>query len=52
MLIIRVIPAARARLAGRGVIAPDAFADLVVLDQDYRVRQTYVAGVEALEPRP
>ena len=26
------IPAARARLAGRGVIAPDAFADLVVLD--------------------
>lgn len=26
------IPAARARLAGRGVVAPGAFADLVVLD--------------------
>ena len=39
-------------LRDAGQIAEGRRADLVVLDQDYRVRQTYVAGVEALEPRP
>ena len=34
-----------------GMIAEGRRADLVVLDQHHRVRQTYLAGVEALEPR-
>jgi N-acetylglucosamine-6-phosphate deacetylase len=33
-----------------GVIAEGRRADLVVLDRRYRVRQTYLAGVPALEP--
>jgi N-acetylglucosamine-6-phosphate deacetylase len=31
-------------LVGHGVLAPDAVADLVVLDQNFTVVQTYVAG--------
>ncbi len=39
------VPAAALGLAGRkGVIAPGADADLVVLDSEYRVRLTLVAG--------
>ena len=31
-------------LVGHGVLAPDAVADLVVLDANFCVVQTYVAG--------
>jgi N-acetylglucosamine-6-phosphate deacetylase len=37
-------PARELGLVGHGVIAPDAVADLVVLDSDLSVVQTYVAG--------
>jgi N-acetylglucosamine-6-phosphate deacetylase len=37
-------PARELGLVGHGVIAPDAVADLTVLDADLRVVQTYVAG--------
>jgi N-acetylglucosamine-6-phosphate deacetylase len=37
-------PARELGLVGHGVIAPDAFADLTVLDAELRVVQTYVAG--------
>jgi N-acetylglucosamine-6-phosphate deacetylase len=37
-------PAAELRLDGRGVIAPGAWADLVVLDRQLAVKQTYVSG--------
>jgi N-acetylglucosamine-6-phosphate deacetylase len=32
-----------------GAIAPGYAADLVVLDRDLRVAQTYIGGVPALE---
>jgi N-acetylglucosamine-6-phosphate deacetylase len=37
-------PARELGLVGHGVIALDAVADLVVLDQQLTVVQTYVAG--------
>ncbi len=37
-------PAAELGLDGAGEIAPGALADLVVLDQNLAVRQTYIAG--------
>lgn len=44
-------PAAELGLAQTGSIAAGDAADLTVLDADLRVRQTYVAGEPALEPR-
>ena len=40
-------PARQLGLAGRGVIAAGATADLVVLDRSYRVVRTLIDGVEA-----
>ena len=37
-------PARELGLVGHGVLAPDAIADLVVLDSQLTVVQTYVAG--------
>jgi N-acetylglucosamine-6-phosphate deacetylase len=37
-------PARELGLVGHGVLAPDAAADLVVLDQNFMVVQTYVGG--------
>jgi len=37
-------PARELGLHGHGVIAPGAIADIVVLDQDFRVLHTYVGG--------
>ena len=37
-------PARELGLHGLGVIAPGAIADVVVLDEDLRVVQTYIAG--------
>jgi N-acetylglucosamine-6-phosphate deacetylase len=37
-------PARELGLVGHGVLALDAIADLVVLDSNFRVVQTYVAG--------
>ena len=42
-------PARALNLQGFGVIAPGAVADLVVLDRDLRVVQTWVAGNLAWE---
>ncbi len=39
-------PAAAMGLTGRGTIAPGASADLVVLDRSFRVRSTFVDGIE------
>ncbi|HEY0876498.1 MAG TPA: N-acetylglucosamine-6-phosphate deacetylase [Vicinamibacterales bacterium] len=39
-------PARELGLHGLGVIAPDAIADLVVLDQDLQVVETYISGVQ------
>jgi N-acetylglucosamine-6-phosphate deacetylase len=39
--------AAELRLAGQGVIAPGALADLVVLDRQLEVVTTYVGGTPA-----
>lgn len=44
-------PAAELGLAETGSIAAGNAADLVVLDADLRVRETYIAGEPALEPR-
>ncbi|HET9705697.1 MAG TPA: N-acetylglucosamine-6-phosphate deacetylase [Vicinamibacterales bacterium] len=43
-------PAERLGLADRGSIAEGQVADLVALTREHRVRQTYLAGVAALEP--
>ena len=37
-------PARELGLIGHGVLAPEAVADLVVLDANFSVVQTYVAG--------
>ena len=37
-------PARELGLVGHGVLAPDAAADLVVLDANFAVVQTYVGG--------
>ena len=37
-------PARELGLTGHGLLAPDAAADLVVLDANFSVVQTYVAG--------
>ena len=37
-------PARELGLFGHGILAPEAVADLVVLDSNLRVVQTYVAG--------
>jgi N-acetylglucosamine-6-phosphate deacetylase len=37
-------PARELRLVGHGVLAQDAWADLVVLDEHLMVVQTYIAG--------
>ena len=41
-------PARELGLAGLGVIAPGAIADLVVLGPQFTVRQTYIAGEPCL----
>lgn len=43
-LMCATTPARELGLIGHGVIAPDAVADLVVLDSEFEVVQTYVAG--------
>ena len=45
-------PARALALQGFGVIAPGAVADLVVLDRDLRVVQTWIGGVLAYEREP
>ena len=46
-------PAAAMNLAGKkGVLAPGADADLVLLDADFRVRRTIVAGHTVYEQKP
>jgi N-acetylglucosamine-6-phosphate deacetylase len=42
-------PAEALGLRNSGSIAPGHIADLVVLDAEFRVKQTYVGGVPALE---
>ena len=37
-------PARELGLVGHGVLAPDAVADLVILDANFTVVQTYLAG--------
>ena len=37
-------PARELGLVGHGVLAPDAVADLVVMDAQFSVVQTYIAG--------
>jgi N-acetylglucosamine-6-phosphate deacetylase len=39
-------PARQLGLTGFGVLAADAFADVTVLDRDFRVEHTFVGGVE------
>jgi N-acetylglucosamine-6-phosphate deacetylase len=45
-------PARELGLQGLGVIAPGAIADVVVLDRNFTVRQTYIAGRLAYEGSP
>jgi N-acetylglucosamine-6-phosphate deacetylase len=45
-------PARALGLQGFGVLAPGAVADLVVLDRDLRVMQTWIGGVLAYEREP
>jgi len=42
-------PARELGLHGLGIVAPGATADLAVLDRDFTVHQTYVAGVLVYE---
>ena len=44
-------PARQLNLTGLGVIAEGAVADLVVLDREYRVVRTFIAGEEAYGPK-
>lgn len=48
-LLCSTTPARTLGLQGFGVIAPGAIADLVVLDRDLRVAQTWIAGTLAYE---
>jgi N-acetylglucosamine-6-phosphate deacetylase len=48
-LMTSTTPARELRLSGFGVLEAGAVADLVVLDADYRVRQTIIGGVSAYE---
>jgi N-acetylglucosamine-6-phosphate deacetylase len=43
-LMCSTTPARELGLVGHGVLAPDAVADLVVLDADFSVVQTYIGG--------
>jgi N-acetylglucosamine-6-phosphate deacetylase len=43
-LVCATTPARELGLVGHGVLKPDAVADVVVLDSEFRVVQTYVAG--------
>ena len=45
-------PARELGLTGLGVLADGAVADVVVLDRSFRVRRTFVAGVQAWPPAP
>ena len=43
-------PAGALGLRDTGAIVPGNIADLVVFDADFRVRQTYIAGIAAINP--
>ncbi len=45
-------PARELGLHGSGVIAIDALADLVVLDEDLRVIETYISGIRVMPEQP
>jgi N-acetylglucosamine-6-phosphate deacetylase len=44
-------PARELGLNGFGVLAPDAVADIVVLDRDLRVERTFIDGCEVYARR-
>ena len=44
-------PAHELGLAGHGIIAAGAMADLTVLDRELRVVQTYIGGTQIHPPR-
>jgi N-acetylglucosamine-6-phosphate deacetylase len=50
-LLCATTPARELGLHGHGVIAPDAIADLAVLDRTYRVAQTWIDGVLVYDGR-